>query len=215
MNLIRVGEKVVSLEKLEQAVRKILQLRASGSTQTEVAERLGIDRSFISHLEGLGELRKGRRVALVAFPVKDRKRVEELALEAGVDLAIVMSQDERESIFEGMTGTDVFNEVIDLLAELVECDVIVVAASDLRIQQAERLFGSDRVIGFSLGPSPIRTDVAVDLDMLKTLLESVITERKEAADETGRKRKFRFFKKKSRSGSRAPWRAVQDRADRD
>lgn len=202
MDLIRVGEKVLSLDKLEKTVKRILQLRASGSTQTEVAERLGIDRSFISHLEGLGELRKGRRVALVAFPVRDTARVEELAHEAGVDFSIVLSQRERQGLFEGMSGSEVFNAVIDTLAELFEYDVIVVAASDLRIQQAERIFGSERVIGFSLGPSPITEDADVDLALLRSLLEGVVGEGKEAADEAGRKRKFRLFKKKSRGRSR-------------
>lgn len=198
MDIIRVGDKVLSLEKLEKKIKKILKLRAQGSTQSEVAEILGVDRSFISHLEGLGEIRKGVRVGLVAFPVKNKKEVERIAEENGVDVILVMSQEEREKKVEAADGAYVFNEVMDILTQLVDCDVVIVAASDLRIKQAEKLFGENKVVSFELGKSPLRQDIEFDVEELKKLVKSIV-ERGDGNYEAGRKRKFRFFKKKSRS----------------
>jgi len=197
MEFIRVGDKVLSLEKLEAKIRKILKLRAQGSTQAEVAEILGIDRSFISHLEGLGEIRKGIKVGLIAFPVKNRAEVEKLAEELGVDVYLVMSQEEREKKVESADGFYVFNEVIEILTNLVECDVIIVAASDLRIKQAEKIFGENKVIGITLGKSPLRQDAVLDVNELKQLIVNII-EKGGSENEKRRQRKFRFFKKKSR-----------------
>lgn len=198
MDLIRVGEKILSVEKLNNIVRKILQLRASGSTQSEVAEQLGVDRSFISHLEGLGEVRKGVKVAIVAFPVANKHEIEKLALETGVDLVIALSQEEREKMVENASGADAFNEAINLISELVDYDLIIMFASDLRIQQAEKIFGPEKVIGISIGSSPIRKDVTVEVEKIKPLLKSLITSKKEVTFyEKGGKRKFRIFKKRS------------------
>lgn len=196
MEFIRVGDKVLSLEKLESKIKKILKLRAQGSTQAEVAEILGVDRSFISHLEGLGEVRKGFKVGLIAFPVKNKKEVEKLAEELGVDVYLVMSQEEREKKVESRDGAYVFNEVMEILTSLVDCDAIVVVASDLRIKQAEKIFGEQKVFGVNLGKSPIRTDISVDIAELRKLIENLVL-RGEEKGETRRKRKFRFFKKKS------------------
>lgn len=200
MDLIRVGEKVLSIEKLNNIVKKILQLRAGGSTQSEVAEQLGVDRAFISHLEGLGEVRKGVKIAIVAFPISNKKEVEKLALETGVDLMIALSQEEREKLVENASGADAFNEAINIISELVDYDLIIMFASDLRIQQAEKVFGPEKVIGIPIGTSPIKKDVAVDVDRVKPLLKSLITRKKEVAiHEKCGKRKFRIFKKRSLS----------------
>lgn len=197
MDFFRVGEKVLSFKKLEKAVMRILQLRASGSTQSDVAEKLGVDRSFVSYLEGLGEVRKGIKTALIAFPVSNKKELEELALDTGIDYVLVLSHEEREDLFITRPGGQVFNDVIEILSELVDYDVIIMIASDMRIQQAEKLFGYGKVVGISLGKSPLKSDVEVDMKELKTVFDSIITSRKEHLDEKGRKRKFRFFKKKS------------------
>ncbi|MCK4777826.1 MAG: hypothetical protein KAS39_05555 [Actinomycetia bacterium] len=52
MEIVRVGKKVISKDKIVNLISKILKLRSNGSTQLEVAKDLGIERSFISHLEG-------------------------------------------------------------------------------------------------------------------------------------------------------------------
>lgn len=197
MEIIRVGNKVISKGKINNLIGKILQLRASGSTQSEVANSLGIERSFISHLEGLGEVRSGRRVALVGFPVANKKEIEELALKKGVEFVYLLSQEERELLEREKTTAEVFNELLDMLSLLVNFDVIVFLGSDKRISQFEQIFGR-RVLGYLLGKSPVLKSVAVDLEALEVLLEGAIKTRRkwEVWREKGRQRKFRFFKKR-------------------
>ena len=77
MELIRLGDKIISRRKIDQAINKILNLRMKGLTQKEVAQRLGVDRTLVCRLENLGELRKGRSLAVVGFPVLNKKEVEE------------------------------------------------------------------------------------------------------------------------------------------
>ena len=196
MEIIRVGNKVISKEKINNLISKILQLRASGSTQADVANSLGIERSFISHLEGLGEVRSGKRVALVGFPVANKKEVEDLALKKGVEFVYLLSQEERKSLEREKTSAEVFNELLDVLSFLVNFDSVIFLGSDKRITQFEQILGQ-RVVGYSLGKSPISKSVEVDLSTLEVLLEKAVKPRKwEVWREKGRQRKLRFFKKR-------------------
>ena len=61
MDFLRIGSKLLSRQKLNQAIDKILEMRVQGNSQTEVAGILGVDRSFISRLEALGEVNRGQR----------------------------------------------------------------------------------------------------------------------------------------------------------
>jgi transcriptional regulator with XRE-family HTH domain len=197
--LIRVGNKVISRERLNHLINRILQLRAGGSTQVQVAEKLGVDRSFISHLEGLGEVRVGRRVALLGFPIANIEEVASLAKEVGVDYIYLLSQSERDELGREMSGAEVFNEVMEVMARLVDYDIVVFLGSDWRISLMERIFGS-RLIGVSLGKSPLKKSVTVDLKLLEEILSQAIKKRKWGRwREKGRKRKPRFFKKRSSS----------------
>ncbi len=198
MELIRVGDKVISRDKLVNLVNKILQLRAKGSTQSEVAKKIGVDRSFISHLEGLGEIRKGKRVALVGFPVANKEEIEKLALEKGVDFVYLLGEEERYQFVESRSGVELFNEILELIAFLKDFDVIVFLGSDWRISIAEKIFG-DKVIGVKIGRSPIKESIDVDLNKLgQLLLESLPRKKRwEVFVERSRQRKFRLFKKRS------------------
>ncbi len=197
MEIIRVGNKVISKEKINNLIGKILQLRASGSTQADVANSLGVERSFISHLEGLGEVRSGKRVALVGFPVANKKEIEELALKKGIEFVYLLSQEERKSFERKKTSAEVFNELLDVLSYLVNFDVVIFLGSDKRIAQFEQILGR-RIIGYQLGKSPIQKSVAVDLDVLEVLFEKAVkTKRWEVWREKGRQRKLRLFKKRS------------------
>ena len=60
MELYRIGDKVVDGRKIQREVQRILSLRAQGYSQLEVSQRLGIDRPWISRLESMGEVRKGK-----------------------------------------------------------------------------------------------------------------------------------------------------------
>jgi transcriptional regulator len=174
VRLFRIGDKVVSRAKLTEQIDAILADREAGATQEEAARRHNVQRSFVSFLETLGEIRKGARIALVGFPIANPAEVRELAGRHAVDFVLVFSQEQREGIEHG-SATDVFNSLLDTLATLRDYDVLVFLASDARIKTIERILGRE-VVGFVLGPSPLRKDVTVDLDRLEDVLVGV-TER--------------------------------------
>jgi hypothetical protein len=180
MRFFRIGDKIVSREKLVEQITGILRDRERGATQADTAKSHGVERSFVSWLETLGEVRRGRRVGLIAFPVANGDEVRDLAERHGVEFLLVMSQAERE-MFEGSPGDAVFNRVLDTLATLKDFDVLVLLASDWRVGTIEKILGRE-VVAVTLGPSPLRHDVVVDLEELDHILEGVIAP--DAASET-------------------------------
>ncbi len=171
MRFFRIGEKVVSQEKLIDALTDILADREGGATQEEVARTRGVQRSFVSFLETLGEVRRGARIAVVGFPVANAEEVRALAERHGVDFVLVFNQAERESI-EGSSGGEVFNRLLETLATLRDYDVTILMASDWRIELIERILGRE-VIGIPLGQTPLREDVPVDVAELEQVLAGV------------------------------------------
>src|SRR5690554_6283612 len=71
-DLIRVGEKVIQRSRIIRFVDRLLARRAAGLSQLEAARELGVDRTLISRLEAIGEVRKGARLALIGFPIANR-----------------------------------------------------------------------------------------------------------------------------------------------
>ncbi|MDO8916147.1 MAG: transcriptional regulator [Coriobacteriia bacterium] len=171
MRFFRIGDKIVSREKLVEQITGILRDRERGATQADTAKSHGVERSFVSWLETLGEVRRGRRVGLIAFPVANGDEVRALAEAHGVEFLLVMSQSERESL-EGSPGDQVFNRVLDTLATLKDFDVLVLLASDWRVGTIEKILGRE-VVALTLGPSPLRHDVVVDLAQLDDILDGV------------------------------------------
>lgn len=171
MRLFRIGEKVVSQEKLFDALVAILSDREAGATQEEAARAHGVQRSFVSFLESLGEIRRGARVALIGFPVANAEEVRSIAAEHGLDFVLEFNQAERESI-EGASGGEVFNRLLETLATMRDYDVVILLASDWRIELIERILGRE-VVGIALGHSPLREDVTVDLAVLRQVIEGV------------------------------------------
>ncbi|MDH4140459.1 MAG: transcriptional regulator [Coriobacteriia bacterium] len=177
MRFYRIGDKVVSREKIHDVVDEILGDREAGATQEEVARGHGVQRSFVSFLESLGEVRRGARVALIGFPVANTDEVMSLAEEVGVDFTLVFSQAERERI-ESASASEVFNRLLETLATLRDYDVVVLMASDWRIELVERILGAE-VVSMPLGQTPLREDVEVDLGELRGVLEGVMSARVE------------------------------------
>ena len=175
MKLYRIGDKVVSEGKLHDAVAAILDDRAAGATQEDVARSHGVQRSFVSFLETLGEVRRGNRVALVGFPIANADEVKELAARHALDLVLVLSQEERETI-EGGDATHIFNSLLETIATLRDFDTLVLMASDWRIATMEKILGTE-VVGIPLGASPLRSAVTVDLAELDAVLTGVLSAR--------------------------------------
>jgi hypothetical protein len=197
VRLFRVGTKVISLGKITDAVTAILEDRERGATQEEAARTHGVQRSFVSFIETLGEVRRGGRVALVGFPIANTAEVRAVAEKHALDFVLVFSQGERESIENG-PAADIFNKLLETIAVLKDYDVLVLLASDWRIKTIERILGRE-VVGIPLGHSPIREDVVVDVSELEAVLDAVqsarprVTRRRrvgaafrEAADLAGR-----------------------------
>jgi len=185
LKLYRIGDKVVSRDKLLDALDAVLQDRESGATQEEAARHAGVQRSFVSFLETLGEVRRGPRIALVAFPVSNVADVRSLAERYALDFVLVVSQADRESIESG-DATNIFNQLLETLAVLRDFDTVVLAASDWRISTVEKILGLE-VVGIPLGQTPIREDVEVDIAELDRVLSAVMeSSAKGARGRTGR-----------------------------
>ncbi|MDO8964246.1 MAG: transcriptional regulator [Coriobacteriia bacterium] len=172
MRFYRIGEKVVSRDKIADSIDAILTDREGGATQQEAADAHDVERTFISRLETLGEVRRGKRVALIAFPVANGEEIRRIADEHGIEFVMLMSQAEREGLESGRAD-QVFNLVLDTLAQLKDFDQVVVLASDWRVGTIEKILGRE-VIARNLGPSPLRHDVVVDPAELSDLLDAVI-----------------------------------------
>lgn len=175
MDLVRIGDKLISRRKLQRAVDKILERRATGASQQDVAAEFGIDRTVVSRLEALGEVRKGERVALVGFPVENKEELESIAREAGVDFVLLLNNTERWGLLDDMSGAELFNRVLGIISRLRECDTVVFIGSDMRIDWVEAVIGADKVVSVELGPSPITEDRHVSPQRIQQILAACRT----------------------------------------
>lgn len=201
MRLIRVGDKIISWEKVSAALSEILNRRSKGATQQEVAKVFGIERAFVSYLEGIGSIRKGHRLAIIGFPVSNKKQIYELAEEFGVELVYLLSESERQDFVSQKSGAELFNELLDILAKLKEYDLIVVLASDKRAEIIEKILDQE-VVSLPIGASPLTKDQPVDMSILRNLLKMLVKDKEEGLDEEGRQREPWIFKKRPRRRSR-------------
>lgn len=172
MELIRLGDKIISRRKIDRAIGEILSLRAKGLSQTEVAARLGVDRTLVCRLENLGEIRKGRRLAVVGFPILNKKEVEEALEREGVDFVFLMSEEERWDFIKEKSGVHLFDSVMELIAKAHSFDQVVVIGSNQRIRIFEGVLDKE-VVGFEIGESPIQEDKFVEIDKILQLVRAV------------------------------------------
>lgn len=173
MRLYRIGDKLVSAERVHEEIEAILADREAGATQEEVARRHGVQRSFVSFLETLGEVRRGARVALVGFPVANGDELRALAQRHALDFVLVLSQAERESVGGGSAGA-IFNMLLETLADLKDFDVVVLLASNWRIEVMSKILGTE-VVGIEIGTSPITQDVRIDTEELDKVLSAIMS----------------------------------------
>ncbi len=173
MDLIRIGDKLVSLGKIDQTIRDLLDDRAQGMSQGEVAVKHHIDRAFLSHLEGLGAIRKGRSIAVVGFPVANKIALEEMLQGLGVDRVLLMTDRERRRFAEERSGVALVNEIMRLAQSMRRYDVVVLLASESRLHLLRALVDSNKeVIPLTLGKGPFDHDVEVDLERVRVVVEA-------------------------------------------
>ena len=111
--VFRIGEKLISLDKILHQVEKALELREKGQSQQDAAVRLHLDRSFISRLESIGEIRKGRRIAVIGFPLANSGELSEICREFGLDFYLLLNDRERWELVQDKQALDFFNRMLD------------------------------------------------------------------------------------------------------
>ncbi|MTI82169.1 MAG: helix-turn-helix domain-containing protein [Firmicutes bacterium] len=161
MNLVRIGNKIISKQKISQIIDEALQLRQQGLSQTDASTRMGIDRSFLSRMENLGEIRRGKSIAVIGFPIVNKEELQNKLLQEGVDLLYLLTEEERWSFVKNNTGLDLFNNIMDAIAKVHACDQVIVIGSNQRIKLMEAVLDKE-VIAYELGHSPIKEDKYVN-----------------------------------------------------
>ena len=172
MQFIRIGEKVISKEKLNKEINKILKLRTKGVTQEGVARKLGVERTFVSRLESLGEIRKGKKIALIGFPIKNKEELTCLAEELGIEFTLLLTQKERFEFIKKKGKSELFNEIMEIIVKLADFDLIIFMGSDMRVPVVEKIF-SVQVIGIIIGQSPIKKSKYVSPERIMEIVEKV------------------------------------------
>ena len=172
MEPIRIGDKLINRNKIHKQIDAMLELRMQGFSQQEVAKAYATDRAFVSRGESLGEIRKGGRVAVVAFPISKKEEILTLAAQEGIEFSVVFNDKERWAFLRDKNGVQLFNEVMTIIAKLRESDIVIVAASNLRINLAEAIIDK-HVIGITIGESPIEEDKHLEPQLIKDIMQKI------------------------------------------
>lgn len=172
MDLIRIGDKLISLSRIETIVEEMLDLRQQGVSQAEVAKKYNTDRTFLSRMESLGEIRKGKTIALVGFPVKNIEELKHIALQEGVDFSLLMTDRERWDFVYEKSGIELLNDVMALIHQVRQYDLVIILGSDKRLRLFKTLLDKE-VVSIDIGKSPITQDVYVDPENLKNIIRTI------------------------------------------
>ncbi len=170
--IFRVGEKTISMDRAARLVEKVLEMREKGVSQQETARRLHLDRSFVSRLEAIGEIRKGNRVAVIGFPLENSGALSDLCRSYGLDFYLLLNNRDRWEMVRDQQALDFFNRMFELIARLREFDTLIMISSERWYHLAEALLDI-QIIYINLGPTPIREDRFLDPQQLKKTLDLV------------------------------------------
>ena len=173
MDLVRIGEKLISMEKIHNMVAEIIDARSRGLSQADVSTQFGLDRAFVSRLETLGEVRRGRSIALVGFPVANKEALYELCQRQSVDFVFLMTDQERRAYAESRTGVELVNEIFRLAHQVRSFDTVILMASNARVRLLTALLDVHTVIPMILGETPLNRDVAVNVEVLESIIKEV------------------------------------------
>ncbi len=173
LKLVRIGNKIISLEKIFEATSDIIQKRSIGVSQKEVAESFNTERAFISRLESLGEVRVGDTIGAIGFPVANKAEVESILKAYGVEFSLILSDAERYGILESFKGFELVNLIMEMVKKFMSFSSVIVLGSGERIKFIKQLLSGSEIIGFEIGRSPIEKEVHIDVEGLKNLLEKI------------------------------------------
>lgn len=172
MDFLRIQDKIVSWQKIEKTLKKTLLLRSKGYSQQEVADRLSIDRTFISRLESIGELRKGQSLACIGFPILNKDEIQGILEKEGVDDIFLMTEKERLDFVNNRSGKELLNEIMDLAGKFRQYDIVICIGSDERLKLLQGILDGE-LISIEIGISPITEDKWVDPKTIKKVLRSI------------------------------------------
>jgi len=172
MDFVRIGSKIISREKINALIDRILELRTNGFSQQEVADDLKVDRPFVSRLEAIGEVRKGAKVAIVGFPIANRAEIVTVAREEGLDFVWLMSETERLDWVEEKSGAELLNELMGLISRAKHYDTVVFIGSDQRADLIQSILGPI-VVKMVIGASPMTEDRWVEPEAVRRLIRSL------------------------------------------
>lgn len=179
LEFIRIGEKLIDRNRIDRAIDQILSLRAGGLSQQEVAERLGIDRTLVSRLESVGEVRKGDSIAVIGFPVENKDEVTRVAAEEAVDYTYVLTDQERWNLLS-RSGAELFNELMTLMARIREFRVVIILGFNQPARFIEALL--DREVTALHLKQVNGTNGRFDTEELRRLIRSIKSDRPATKD---------------------------------
>lgn len=174
MEFIRIGEKLISWHKINEMTQRILRLRSEGLSQQEVATKLQIDRTFISRLESIGNVRRGGRIGLVAFPVQNKEELLKLADRYGIETRLILTNQERWQLVAKKNGLDFLNQMMEIIAQFRQCDTVLVFCSKKWNRLAAALLDSE-VFATEIGSSPIAEDIYINPAKIESILTSFVS----------------------------------------
>ena len=170
--LLRIGNKLIDLRKIHRAIDQILDLRNQGLSQQEVANHLGVDRTFISRLENIGEIRKGKSVALIGFPIANCEELRQVAHQEGIDECLLLTERQRWHFVEEKSGVELFDKIMQTIAKMRSFDTVILLGSNMRIKLIESMLDKE-VIGVEIGESPIAEDKYVEPELLREIMRNI------------------------------------------
>ncbi len=173
MDFYRIGNKIVYNKQIERLFRRAMSLREKGYSQSKVAKELGVERSFISRLESISEVRKGKKIALLGFPVKNKEELIKLGNKYGLDYIFLLTEKERWEFIEHKSGLHLFNQIMEIIVKLKEFDLIIFLGSDMRLDLIDSLLAGE-IIGVELGESPLTEDKYVEPKKVEEIIQAFI-----------------------------------------
>ncbi len=170
--LLRIGDKLINRQKLYRTVDLILKLRCQGLSQQEVANQVGVDRTVISRLENMGEVRKGKSVALVGFPIRNCEELEQVARQEGIDYCLLLTEKQRWQFLQENSGVELFDSIMKIISDVRRSDMVIILGSNMRIKLIETLLDKE-VIGIQIGESPIAEDKYVEPELVRDIVRKI------------------------------------------
>ncbi|MFW6270964.1 MAG: helix-turn-helix domain-containing protein, partial [Bacillota bacterium] len=139
MDFLRIGDKIINKKKIYRIINQVLALREEGYSQSKAADKIGVDRSFISRLESIGEIRKGDKIALVGFPVGNKSEILNITEKYGLEYVLILTEEERWNFVKNKDGLELFNELMEIIVKLKEFDLVIFLGSDMRLDLVDKL----------------------------------------------------------------------------